>query len=79
MAELNTILRLDGEEYDISSLSEHGQSLIVKIRQIDILFDEKNQLMSAIGQAYEALKRELSQDLVVQKTGIDLSQLFSED
>lgn len=79
MAELNTILRLDGEEYDVSDLSEHGRGLIVKIRQIDILFDEKHQLMSAIRQAYEALKRELSQDLVVQKTGIDLSQLFSED
>ena len=76
MSENKNVLRLDGEEYDLDTLSDAVRDLALRIQNLDNSFREKNGWMKALVLSNSALKEELKRDLLAQKTGLDFASMF---
>jgi hypothetical protein len=79
MAEQAQILRLDGEDYDLSKASKEAQALVARLQHLDRLFEEKNNLMALLTKAKNAYIADLKTEIIKNKTGVDLSTLFDEE
>lgn len=79
MTEDKNILRLDGEEYDLDTLPDAVRGLVLRIKNLDNSFREKNALMTSLVLSHRALKEELKRDLLAQKTGLDFASMFDGD
>ncbi len=76
MADAAQILRLDGEEYDLSKASEGAKTLVARLQHLDRLFEEKRNLMALLTKAKNAYISDLKTEIIKNKTGVDLSTLF---
>ncbi|HEV8034169.1 hypothetical protein [Yoonia sp.] len=79
MADAPQILRLDGEDYDLFNASDEAKALVVRLQQLDRLFEEKNNLMALLTRAKNAYIADLKTEIIKSKTGVDLSSLFDEE
>ena len=79
MADAAQILRLDGEEYDLSKASEEAKTLVARLQHLDRLFEEKSNLMALLTKAKNAYIADLKTEIIKNKTGVDLSSLFDEE
>ena len=79
MAETPQILRLDGEDYDLSKASEEAKALVARLQHLDRLFEEKSNLMALLTKAKNAYIADLKTEIIKNKTGVDLSSLFDEE
>lgn len=79
MADQPQILRLDGEEYDLSKASEEAKALVARLQHLDRLFEEKSNLMALLTKAKNAYIADLKTEIIKNKTGVDLSSLFDEE
>ncbi|MFP1646612.1 hypothetical protein [Pontitalea aquivivens] len=79
MAETPQILRLDGEDYDLSKASEEAKALVARLQHLDRLFEEKSNLMALLTKAKNAYIADLKTEIIKEKTGVDLSTLFDEE
>lgn len=76
MGDAAQILRLDGEEYDLSKASKEAKTLVARLQCLDRLFDEKSNLMALLTKAKNAYIADLKAEIIKNKTGVDLSTLF---
>lgn len=79
MADAPPILRLDGKDYDLSKASEAARDIVVRLQNLDRLFEEKNNLMALLTKAKNAYIADLKSEIIKNKTGVDLSTLFDEE
>ena len=79
MADASQILRLDGEEYDLSKASEEAKALVARLQHLDRLFEEKNNMMALLTKAKNAYIADLKTEIIKNKTGVDFSTLFDEE
>ena len=79
MAEVPQILRLDGEDYDLSKASKEAKALLARLQHLDRLFEEKTNLMALLTKAKNAYIADLKTEIIKNKTGVDLSALFDEE
>ena len=79
MAEQPQILRLDGEDYDLSKASDETKAFVARLQHLDRLFEEKRNLMALLTKAKNAYIADLKTEIIKEKTGVDLSTLFDEE
>lgn len=79
MADQPQILRLDGEDYDLSKASDEAKELVARLQHLDRLFEEKSNLMALLTKAKNAYIADLKTEIIKEKTGVDLSSLFDEE
>ena len=73
------ILRLDGEDFDLSKASDEAKALVLQLKHLDLLFEEKSNLMALLNKAKNAYIADLKSEIIKDKTGVDLSTLFDEE
>jgi hypothetical protein len=76
MAEASQILRLDSENYDLSKVSTEAKALVVRLQQIDLLVEEKRNLVALLTKAKNAYIADIKGEIIKKKTGVDFSALF---
>ena len=79
MTDTPQILRLDGEDYDLSKASDEAKALVARLQHLDRLFEEKSNLMALLTKAKNAYIADLKTEIIKNKTGVDLSSLFDEE
>ena len=79
MTDAPQILRLDGEDYDLSKASDEAKALVARLQHLDRLFEEKTNLMALLTKAKNAYIADLKTEIIKDKTGVDLSTLFDEE
>ena len=79
MPDTPQILRLDGEDYDLSAASAEAKALVARLQHLDRLFEEKTNLMALLTKAKNAYIADLNTEIIKEKTGVDLSTLFDEE
>ena len=79
MPDAPPILRLDGEDYDLSKASAEAKALVARLQHLDRLFEEKTNLMALLTKAKNAYIADLKTEIIKEKTGVDLSSLFDEE
>ena len=79
MPDAPPILRLDGEDYDLSKASDEAKALVARLQHLDRLFEEKSNLMALLTKAKNAYIADLKTEIIKNKTGVDLSSLFDEE
>lgn len=79
MPDAPQILRLDGEDYDLSRASEEAKAIVARLQHLDRLFEEKTNLMALLTKAKNAYIADLKTEIIKDKTGVDLSSLFDEE
>ena len=79
MPDAPPILRLDGEDYDLSKASAEAKALVARLQHLDRLFEEKTNLMALLTKAKNAYIADLKTEIIKNKTGVDLSTLFDEE
>jgi len=79
MADTPPILRLDGEDFDLSKASDEAKALVARLQHLDRLFEEKSNLMALLTKAKNAYIADLKTEIIKNKTGVDLSSLFDEE
>lgn len=79
MTDTPRILRLDGEDYDLSKASDEAKALVARLQHLDRLFEEKTNLIALLTRAKNAYIADLKAEIIKEKTGVDLSTLFDEE
>jgi hypothetical protein len=79
MTEAPQILRLDGQEYDLSKASDEAKELVARLQHLERLFEEKSNMMALLTKAKNAYIADLKTEIIKNKTGVDLSTLFDEE
>ena len=79
MADEQLTLRFDGVDYDLSQASDEAKALVVKVKNVDRLVEEKTNLMALLTKAKNAYIADLKTEIIKNKTGVDLSTLFDEE
>lgn len=79
MPDAPQILRLDGEEYDLSIASDEAKALVARLQHLDRLLEEKNNFLAVLTKAKNAYIADLKAEIITNKTGVDLSTLFDEE
>lgn len=79
MADKALTLRMDGNDYDLSEASKEAKALIVKVKDLDRLMEEKRSMMALLTKARNAYVADLRTEIIKNKTGVDLSSLFHEE
>jgi hypothetical protein len=79
MPDAPQILRLDGEDYDLSKASDEAKAIVARLQHLDRLFEEKSNLMALLTKAKNAYIADLKTEIIKNKTGVDLSTLFDEE
>jgi len=73
------LLRLDGEDYDLSKASEEANALVERLQNLDRQFEEKSNIMALLTKAKNAYIADLKAEIIKNKTGVDFSTLFDEE
>ena len=79
MGDQPQILRLDGEDFDLSKASDEAKALVARLQHLDSLSEEKSNLMALLTKAKNAYISDLKTEIIKNKTGVDLSSLFDEE
>ena len=79
MADQPQILRLDGEDFDLSKASDEAKAIVARLQHLDRLFEEKSNMMALLTKAKNAYIADLKTEIIKNKTGVDLSSLFDEE
>lgn len=79
MTDEQLTLRFDGVDYDLSQASDEAKALVVKVKNVDRLVEEKTNLMALLTKAKNAYIADLKTEIIKNKTGVDLSSLFDEE
>lgn len=79
MADQPQILRLDGEDFDLSKASDEAKALVARLQHLERQFEEKSNLMALLTKAKNAYIADLKSEIIKEKTGVDFSTLFDEE
>lgn len=70
---------LDGVRYDADALSAEGQALVERLRFAQLQVQSLSNQQALLNKAKNAYIADLKGEIVQGRTGIDLSDLFSDD
>lgn len=79
MVDAPQILRLDGQDYDLSNASELAKTFVARLQHLERLFEEKSNMIALLTKAKNAYIADLKTEIIKNKTGVDLSTLFDEE
>ena len=71
--------RLDGVEYDVSDLSERGQTLVDRLVFVRTQIIELSNQAALLSKAKNAYIADLKFEIIEGRSGVDLGALFSGD
>lgn len=67
-------IKLEGVEYEFSSLSDACKGLVAKLKQIDIALAEKENMAVVLTRAKNAYISELKNEILGNKAGFDFGE-----
>lgn len=79
MADAPQILRLDGEDFDLTKASAEAKAMVARLQQLDRQFEEKSNMLAVLTRAKNGYITDLKTEIIKEKTGVDLSALFDEE
>ncbi len=71
-------VRLGGQEYDVSALSEAGRSNLAGYQYATEQLKEAENLHAVLTKARRAYMADIKNEMIRGKSGVDLSALFSD-
>ena len=71
-------LRIDGRDYEFSSLSTAGRLNLVRFQYATAQLEEAENLYAVLTKARHAYIADLKNEIVKGKSGVDLSALFDD-
>lgn len=71
-------LRLDGREYDVSSLGPEGHEILAAYRHATEQMQHATNMMALLTKAKNAYVADLKTEIIQGRTGVDLTSLFSD-
>ncbi|MDA8635724.1 DUF6447 family protein [Rhodobacteraceae bacterium] len=72
-------IRIDGQSYEINSLGQHAIVLVERLKNTQTSIQEKQNLYSLLLRAKNGYIADLNAEIVQDRSGVDLSALFSDD
>ncbi|MCF8516624.1 MAG: hypothetical protein K9G72_20000 [Rhodobacteraceae bacterium] len=79
MANAPQILRLDGEDFDLSKATDQAKAFVARLQHLDRQFEEKSNMLAVLTRAKNGYIADLKTEIIKEKTGVDLSALFDEE
>jgi hypothetical protein len=79
MSDAPQILRLDGEEFDLSKASDKAKAFVARLQHLDRQFEERSNMLAVLTRAKNGYIADLKTEIIKEKTGVDLSALFDEE
>lgn len=73
------MIKFEGVEYPVSDLSKYALDLISSIRYVDETVAQKKNDYSLFLKAKNGYIRDLKEEIIKEKSGVDLGSLFSSD
>lgn len=71
--------KIDGREYEISSLGQEGKELVGKLTFINVKLQELQNSIALLSKAKNGYIEDLKTEIIQERTGVDFSDLFSDD
>ena len=71
--------KLDGSEYDTLDLSEQGRELVARLSFTQSKMIEINSCIALLSKAKNGYIEDLKTEIVQERTGVDFSDLFSDE
>ena len=71
--------KVDGREYEISSLGQEGKELVGKLTFINVKLQELQNSIALLSKAKNGYIEDLKTEIIQERTGVDFSDLFSDD
>lgn len=71
--------KIDGVEYSAADLSDEGKKILAAYQHVSVQLQESANMRAIFTRAKNSYVSELKSELVKGKTGLDLSDLFSDD
>lgn len=71
--------RIDGQEYEVSSLGQEGKELVGKLTFINVKLQELQNSIALLSKAKNGYIADLKTEIIQERTGVDFSDLFSDD
>ena len=79
MTQMPQVLRLDGDDYDLSNASDKARSTVARLQFLEVQTQEKANILAVLTKAKNAYIADLKAEIVKNKSGVDLSTLFDEE
>ena len=73
------MIKLEGVEYPVADLSKYALDLISSIKYVDDTVAQKKNDYSLFLKAKDGYIRDLKEEIIKEKSGVDLGSLFSSD
>lgn len=73
------ILRLDGEDFDLSKSSDEARAFVVQLQHLDRQIEEKINFLAVLTRAKNGYITDLKTEIIKEKTGVDFSTLFDKE
>ncbi|WP_438992343.1 hypothetical protein [Lentibacter sp.] len=69
-------INLDGVEYETSSLTDNGKSILVSLQEASARLQELQNLQAIFTRAKRSYIDELKREIIKGKSGVDIAALF---
>lgn len=76
---MNKTFHIDGVEYPMAELSSKGLQLLSNLMFVRTNIQDLSNQMAVLGKAKNAYISDLKTEMIKKNTGVDLSDLFSDD
>ncbi|MDC1399272.1 hypothetical protein N8306_01960 [Yoonia sp.] len=76
MMERAQVLRLNGDDFDLSQASDKAKQWVAELQSLEILAKEKTNMLAILTKAKNAYISDLKMEIVKNKSGVDLASLF---
>jgi hypothetical protein len=73
------MIKFEGVEYPVADLSKYALDLISSIKYVDDTVAQKKNDYSLFLKAKDGYIRDLKEEIIKEKSGVDLGSLFSSD
>jgi len=71
--------KIDGREYEILSMSQEGRELVERLRFINVKLQELQNNIALLSKAKNGYIEDLKTEIIQERTGVDFSDLFSDE
>ncbi len=62
-------IKIDGVEFDVDSVSEHAQRLVLEVQKIDLRIEESKNMSAILNKAKKAYIADLKNEMLAAKAG----------
>lgn len=71
--------KIDGREYEISSMGLEGKELVGRLTFINVKLQELQNNIALLSKAKNGYIEDLKTEIIQERTGVDFSDLFSDE